>query len=209
MLQFGQVPTVLIDVGRWVEWIVCAGAGKPTGYDRVRNTEIGNKDFELDVLEEAYTTEHWLVRIYKVKDLTNRGNWCSTLLLSHLPHPSVIDLCHRGGSVTATAIDDHLLRRWCSLSGVMSLACAVSSVLYKTRCYYRHRRQRHPISLSFCAVSIVGMLDGTWWYSQCGTGAPSRDVMEHFSKWCRSDVFFCWSCSLPVCTKMLRIFRVI
>lgn len=48
--------------------------GKPTGYDRVRNTEIGNKDFELDVLEEAYTTEHWLVRIYKVKDLKNRGN---------------------------------------------------------------------------------------------------------------------------------------
>jgi len=48
--------------------------GKPTGYDRVRNSEIGNKDFELDVLEEAYTTEHWLVRIYKVKDLRNRGN---------------------------------------------------------------------------------------------------------------------------------------
>jgi dolichyl-diphosphooligosaccharide--protein glycosyltransferase len=47
--------------------------GKPTGYDRVRGAEIGNKDFELDVLEEAYTTEHWLVRIYKVKDLGNRG----------------------------------------------------------------------------------------------------------------------------------------
>jgi dolichyl-diphosphooligosaccharide--protein glycosyltransferase len=47
--------------------------GKPTGYDRVRNAEIGNKDFELDVLEEAYTTEHWLVRIFKVKDLENRG----------------------------------------------------------------------------------------------------------------------------------------
>ena len=52
-------------------------AGKPTGYDRVRNAEIGNKDFELDVLEEAYTTEHWLVRIYKVKDLENRGVWAS------------------------------------------------------------------------------------------------------------------------------------
>lgn len=47
--------------------------GKPTGYDRVRSAEIGNKDFELDVLEEAYTTEHWLVRIYKVKDLPNRS----------------------------------------------------------------------------------------------------------------------------------------
>ena len=47
--------------------------GKPPGYDRVRAAEIGNKDFELDVLEEAYTTEHWLVRIYKVKNLSNRG----------------------------------------------------------------------------------------------------------------------------------------
>ncbi|XP_030386507.1 dolichyl-diphosphooligosaccharide--protein glycosyltransferase subunit STT3A [Scaptodrosophila lebanonensis] len=47
--------------------------GKAPGYDRVRAAEIGNKDFELDVLEEAYTTEHWLVRIYKVKDLPNRG----------------------------------------------------------------------------------------------------------------------------------------
>lgn len=54
--------------------LVYTESGKPTGYDRVRNVEIGNKDFELDVLEEAYTTEHWLVRIYKVKDLTNRGN---------------------------------------------------------------------------------------------------------------------------------------
>jgi len=47
--------------------------GKPSGYDRVRNVVIGNKDFELDVLEEAYTSEHWIVRIYKVKDLPNRG----------------------------------------------------------------------------------------------------------------------------------------
>ena len=48
-------------------------SGKPTGYDRVRNAEIGNKDFELEVMEEAYTTEHWIVRIYKVKDMPNRG----------------------------------------------------------------------------------------------------------------------------------------
>jgi len=47
--------------------------GKPPGYDRVRHAEIGNKDFELNVVEEAYTTEHWVVRIYKVKDLPNRG----------------------------------------------------------------------------------------------------------------------------------------
>ncbi|GAB1599309.1 dolichyl-diphosphooligosaccharide--protein glycosyltransferase subunit STT3B-like [Argonauta hians] len=44
----------------------------PPGFDRTRGVEIGNKDFDLNHLEEAYTTEHWLVRIYKVKDLENR-----------------------------------------------------------------------------------------------------------------------------------------
>jgi len=47
--------------------------GKNPGYDRVRHAEIGNKEFELTTVEEAYTTEHWVVRIYKVKDLPNRG----------------------------------------------------------------------------------------------------------------------------------------
>eukprot|EP00163_Fabomonas_tropica_P017688 TRINITY_DN3141_c0_g1_i1.p1 TRINITY_DN3141_c0_g1~~TRINITY_DN3141_c0_g1_i1.p1 ORF type:complete len:580 (+),score=201.53 TRINITY_DN3141_c0_g1_i1:107-1741(+) len=46
---------------------------KPQGYDRVRQTEIGNKDFELEYLDEAYTSEHWLVRVYKVKKPNNRG----------------------------------------------------------------------------------------------------------------------------------------
>ena len=55
----------------WVPFLLFPG--KPPGYDRVRNAEIGNKDFELDVMEEAYTTEHWIVRIYKVKDMPNRG----------------------------------------------------------------------------------------------------------------------------------------
>eukprot|EP00112_Aurelia_sp_Birch-Aquarium-sp1_P014238 Seg306.8 transcript_id=Seg306.8/GoldUCD/mRNA.D3Y31 product="Dolichyl-diphosphooligosaccharide-protein glycosyltransferase subunit STT3B" protein_id=Seg306.8/GoldUCD/D3Y31 len=44
----------------------------PSGYDRTRNTEIGNKNIQLKHLEEAYTTEHWLVRIYRVKPLANR-----------------------------------------------------------------------------------------------------------------------------------------
>ncbi|KAI8767408.1 RADres2 [Biomphalaria glabrata] len=45
----------------------------PAGFDRTRGVEIGNKNFELTHVEEAYTTEHWLVRIYKVKDLENRS----------------------------------------------------------------------------------------------------------------------------------------
>jgi len=39
----------------------------PSGYDRTRNVIIGNKNFDLTYLDEAYTTEHWLVRIYRVK----------------------------------------------------------------------------------------------------------------------------------------------
>jgi len=39
----------------------------PAGYDRTRNTVIGHKDFELTYLEEAFTSEHWLVRVYRVK----------------------------------------------------------------------------------------------------------------------------------------------
>jgi len=44
----------------------------PSGYDRTRNAEIGNKDIKLTHLEEAYTSEHWLVRIYRVKPLQSR-----------------------------------------------------------------------------------------------------------------------------------------
>ncbi|KAH9416653.1 Dolichyl-diphosphooligosaccharide--protein glycosyltransferase subunit stt3b [Dermatophagoides pteronyssinus] len=44
----------------------------PHGYDRTRQTEIGNKNIKLEHLEEAYTTEHWLVRIYRVKKPSNR-----------------------------------------------------------------------------------------------------------------------------------------
>ena len=41
-------------------------------FDRTRNVEIGNKNFDLQHVEEAFTTEHWIVRIYKVKKESNR-----------------------------------------------------------------------------------------------------------------------------------------
>ncbi|TRY97539.1 hypothetical protein DNTS_000342 [Danionella cerebrum] len=44
----------------------------PPGFDRTRNAEIGNKDIRLKHLEEAFTSEHWLVRIYRVKKQENR-----------------------------------------------------------------------------------------------------------------------------------------
>lgn len=46
--------------------------GRGGGFDRVRSAEIGRKDFQLDMLDEAFTSEHWIVRIYKVKPEKNR-----------------------------------------------------------------------------------------------------------------------------------------
>eukprot|EP01063_Lacrimia_lanifica_P041092 TRINITY_DN948_c0_g1_i1.p1 TRINITY_DN948_c0_g1~~TRINITY_DN948_c0_g1_i1.p1 ORF type:complete len:711 (+),score=213.34 TRINITY_DN948_c0_g1_i1:61-2193(+) len=43
------------------------------GFDRVRGAEIGRKDFKLTRIQEAFTTQNWMVRIYKVKKEPNRG----------------------------------------------------------------------------------------------------------------------------------------
>ncbi|KAG5185601.1 dolichyl-diphosphooligosaccharide--protein glycosyltransferase [Tribonema minus] len=47
------------------------GPGRGRGFDLVRNKYIGNKFFELTTLEEAFTSEHWLVRIYRVLPQAN------------------------------------------------------------------------------------------------------------------------------------------
>jgi len=41
------------------------------GPDRTRNSDVGVKNIELEHVEEAFTTEHWLVRIYRVKKNAN------------------------------------------------------------------------------------------------------------------------------------------
>jgi len=38
------------------------------GWDRVRNSEIGDTDFSLKYFEEVFTSQHWLMRIYRVRD---------------------------------------------------------------------------------------------------------------------------------------------
>jgi len=43
--------------------------GGPTGWDTVRNAEIGHKGFKLTRFREAYTSERWIVRIYEVLPL--------------------------------------------------------------------------------------------------------------------------------------------
>lgn len=45
---------------------------RPAGYDRVRQATIGNKDISLEHLEEAFSSEHYIVRIYKVKKEASR-----------------------------------------------------------------------------------------------------------------------------------------
>jgi dolichyl-diphosphooligosaccharide--protein glycosyltransferase len=40
--------------------------GQP-GFDRVRNSVIGKRDVSLRYFEEAFTSQHWMVRIYRVR----------------------------------------------------------------------------------------------------------------------------------------------
>ena len=47
----------------------------PAGFDRTRNAVIGHKDFDLTYLEEAYTSEHWLVRIYRFEKVSEEELW--------------------------------------------------------------------------------------------------------------------------------------
>jgi dolichyl-diphosphooligosaccharide--protein glycosyltransferase len=44
------------------------------GYDRARGYQIPHLDIRLTLFEEAFTSEHWIVRIYRVKPPNNRGN---------------------------------------------------------------------------------------------------------------------------------------
>lgn len=41
--------------------------------DRVRGSKLPAEGPQLSTLEEAFTSENWIIRIYKVKDLDNVG----------------------------------------------------------------------------------------------------------------------------------------
>eukprot|EP00871_Galdieria_phlegrea_P004200 jgi/Galph1/4781/GphlegSOOS_G3459.1 len=45
--------------------------GYPAGYDKVRGEVIAKKKIRLQYFEEAFTSQNWLVRIYRVKSLPN------------------------------------------------------------------------------------------------------------------------------------------
>eukprot|EP00879_Flechtneria_rotunda_P032518 GHRR01035735.1.p1 GENE.GHRR01035735.1~~GHRR01035735.1.p1 ORF type:complete len:182 (+),score=41.02 GHRR01035735.1:256-801(+) len=42
------------------------------GFDRVRQTQIGKTEVPLKYFEEVFTSEHWMMRIYRVRDQPNR-----------------------------------------------------------------------------------------------------------------------------------------
>lgn len=46
-------------------------AGQAT--DRVRGSKLPGEGPQLNTLEEAFTSENWIIRIYKVKNLDNFG----------------------------------------------------------------------------------------------------------------------------------------
>ncbi|KAF5396720.1 Dolichyl-diphosphooligosaccharide--protein glycosyltransferase subunit STT3B [Paragonimus heterotremus] len=54
-------------------WELQTDRNQPHGFDRVRGQAIGHRNFDLDGVEEAFTSENWLVRIYRVKPRANRG----------------------------------------------------------------------------------------------------------------------------------------
>lgn len=41
--------------------------------DRVRGSKVPDVGPQLNTLDEAFTSENWIIRIYKVKDLDNVG----------------------------------------------------------------------------------------------------------------------------------------
>lgn len=46
--------------------------GKPKGYDTVRNVNPGYKNYKLHYFTEAFTSDKWIVRIYKRNKRGNR-----------------------------------------------------------------------------------------------------------------------------------------
>lgn len=65
--------------------------GGKTGYDRVRGTEIGDKNIKLTHFKEAFTSENWIFRIYKVLPDENRETVLPKSIFSVLSKNSLMD----------------------------------------------------------------------------------------------------------------------
>lgn len=53
-------------------WDVETSAGKPKGYDNVREVNPGYKNYKLHYFTEAFTSDKWIVRLFKRNKRANR-----------------------------------------------------------------------------------------------------------------------------------------
>ena len=53
-------------------WHVESAPGKPKGWDTVRNYMIGYKNYKLYYFREAFSSEKWIVRIFKRRERNPR-----------------------------------------------------------------------------------------------------------------------------------------
>ena len=111
------------------------------GWDRVRNVDIGRQDISLKYFEEVFTTEHWMVRIYKVRDRCGALLWSTIVCVilaygSHLrPAPCMAligQVKHCMVSTEAEVGLDCLLLRL-SMQSSMPVLCMP---LLGYKCYY-------------------------------------------------------------------------
>lgn len=71
--KYVRFPWSFVGIGSLFDTHYLITSDQRSGYDRVRQQVIGYRNFELEGVEEAFTSENWLVRIYRVKPRVNRG----------------------------------------------------------------------------------------------------------------------------------------
>ncbi|RMJ26326.1 oligosaccharyl transferase [Aspergillus sp. HF37] len=70
--------------------------------DRVRGSRLPAEGPQLSTLEEAFTSENWIIRLYKVKDLDNFGRDHSSAMAFDRGHKRKKATKKRGPKVLRT-----------------------------------------------------------------------------------------------------------
>jgi len=75
--RFGETMAEFGTSTLWIDIVLLLGnaergcypfLGQGGGFDRVRHAVIGKKDISFKYMEEAFTSEHWMVRIYRYRN---------------------------------------------------------------------------------------------------------------------------------------------
>lgn len=53
-------------------WEIDTAMGKPKGFDNVRGVDPGYKNYKLHYFSEAFTSDKWIIRIFKRNPRGNR-----------------------------------------------------------------------------------------------------------------------------------------